>query len=102
MRLGEDLRHKRVLVEVFDVEDLPQHLVVGLRDLVDVGDQVLVLEIQSPELFVVICILIELGRLCRPLHMLHVLLRHLVRRQLARFEPMSRYSDPFGHPELIE
>ena len=43
MRLSEDLRHESVLVEVFDVEDFPEHLVVALGDLINVRDQVLVL-----------------------------------------------------------
>ena len=54
VRLRQYLRHKRVLIEVLDIENLPEHLVVLLRNLVDVGHQVLVLQEQAPKLFVVI------------------------------------------------
>lgn len=63
VRLGEDLGHEGVLIEVFDVENLPSHSVIRVGGLVDVGHQVFILKIHSPELFVVINIGIKNRRL---------------------------------------
>lgn len=63
MRLSENLGYEGVLIEVLDVEDLSGHAVVGAGCLVDIGHQVLVLEIHSPELFVVVNIWVISWRL---------------------------------------
>lgn len=43
VRLGQDLRHQSVFIEVLDVEYLASALVVGRTNLIDVGDKVLIL-----------------------------------------------------------
>ena len=63
VRLGQDLWHQGVLVEVLDVEDLLAHLVVLVGRLVDVRHQVLILQVDPPELFVVVGLGVELRRL---------------------------------------
>lgn len=59
--LSQDLRNQCVLIEVFDVKYLPCHLVIISRCLVDVCQEILVLEEQSPELLEVI----DIGRVPR-------------------------------------
>lgn len=52
--LGKDLRDQSVLVKVFDVENFPLDFVVLIGNLIDIGYQVLVLEVHPPELLVVV------------------------------------------------
>lgn len=54
MRLSHNLRNKSVLVVIFNIENLSAHLVVLLSCLVNVTDQVFVLNVNSPEFFVVV------------------------------------------------
>ena len=48
------MRHEGVLIEVFDVENFSVHFVAVMGCLVDISQQVLVLEIQSPILLVIV------------------------------------------------
>lgn len=70
--LSHDLRHKCVLVVVFDIEDLSTHFVVLLCCLVNIADQVFILDVNSPEFFVVINPDIILWWLLRSDHLVHV------------------------------
>ena len=72
VRLSHDLRHKCVLVVVFDIEDLSTHFVVLLCCLVNIADQVFILDVNSPEFFVVINPDIILWWLLRSDHLVHV------------------------------
>lgn len=78
VRLGHDLGNKCVLVVVFDVENLSAHFVVLLRCLVHITHQVFVLDVNSPELFVVIHSSIILWWLLRAHHLVHVNSANLV------------------------
>lgn len=50
-----------------------------LCDLIDVGDQVLILKEQSPKLFIVISILVKVWWLVGALNLLHILVGNFVR-----------------------
>lgn len=54
VRLSEDLGNQGVFVKVLDVEDFARHFVVLGSRLVNVTNQVLVLEEEPPEFFVII------------------------------------------------
>ena len=54
MRLGQNLWHQSVLIKVLNIEDLPLHLMILLRNRIDVSQKILILEEEPPELFVVI------------------------------------------------
>ena len=78
MWLGQYLGHESILVEIFNVEDFAKHFMILLGDLVDVGDQILILKEKPPELFVIICILIKVWWFSSALNLLHVILSDLI------------------------
>ena len=84
VRLGHDLGNQCVLVVVFDIEDLSTHFVVLLCCLVNITDQVFILDVNSPELLVVINSSIILWWLLRADHLVHVDSANLVRRENSR------------------
>ena len=65
MGLCENLWHKGILIEVFNAVYLATELVVLLAHLLNLSHQVLVLQVQSPELLIVvgICIIFRMFRL---------------------------------------
>lgn len=77
MRLREDLWHECVVIEVFDVVHLSAHLVVLMSSLIDVTNKVFVLEIDAPELLVIVCVWIERRRCRRPINLLHIVFSNL-------------------------
>jgi len=81
VRLGHDLGNKCVLVVVFYIENLSAHFVVLLCCLVHITDQVFILDVNSPELLVVIDSSIILWWLLRANHLVHVNSAYLVRRE---------------------
>ena len=81
MRLSHDLRNQSVLVVIFNVENLSAHFVVLLRCLIYITDQVFVLDINSPELFVVINSGIVLRWFLGANHLIHVNSADFVRRE---------------------
>jgi len=83
VRLGHDLRNKCVLVVVFDIENLSAHFVVLLSCLVNITNQVFVLNVNSPELFVVVNSSIILWGLLRPDHLVHINSADLVWREVS-------------------
>lgn len=86
VRLGQNLRDESVFVEIFDVEHLSVHLVAVMGCLIDVSQQVLVLEIQSPILLEVVSVLIIFWRETSSLHLFHVNSSDLGRRDGSRSE----------------
>ena len=62
MWLIHDLRDQSVIIEIFDLIDLTTYLVVGMCSLFNVGEEVLILEVDLPVLFVVIDVWVELRR----------------------------------------
>lgn len=86
VRLRQYLRHQCILIEVLDVEYLARALVVGRGDLIDVCDEVLVLQEQSPELLVIVDIDFITRRPVRTLNRLLILVADLVRRDGARLQ----------------
>ena len=81
VRLGHDLGNEGVLVVVFYIEDFSAHFVVLLCCLVHIADQVFILDINSPELLVVIDSSIILWWFLRTDHLIHVYSANLVRRE---------------------
>ena len=82
--LSHDLGNQCILVVVFDIEDLSAHFVVLLCCLVHITDQVFILDVNSPELFVVINSSIILWWLLRANHLVHVNSANLVWRENSR------------------
>ena len=80
VRLGQDLRHKGVLIEVLDVEHLSVHLVAVVSCLIDICKEIFVLKVKSPVLLEVVSILVILRREGRSFHLFHVNSSHFVRR----------------------
>ena len=79
VRLSHDLGNQSVLIVIFNVENLSAHFVVLLRCLIYITDQVFILDINSPELFVVINSSIVLRWFLGPNHLIHIISANFVR-----------------------
>ena len=84
VRLSQNLRNKSVLVKIFDIEDFPAHLIALMSGLIDVRNEVLVLEIDSPEFSVVVLVLVKLWRTSSAVHFLLVFFIDFPWRQTSR------------------
>ena len=70
--LSQNLRDESVLVKIFDIEDFPAHLIALMSGLIDVRNEILVLEVDSPEFSVVVLVLVKLWRPSSAVHFLLV------------------------------
>jgi hypothetical protein len=77
MWLIHDLRHQSIVIEIFDLIDLATYLVVGMCGLFNVGEEVLILEVDLPVLFVVIDVWVELRRQTRSVDLLLIFFAYL-------------------------